>query len=530
MIYLVTKTYLSKKISEWMEIITYRLTAQANANMEQLRSEMANLNPEISVYTSVTYAQLVQLRNQSKLAPGTWYRMIDYVTKVANDPEARSAEHPFDLLLLATSENTLSEEVRAMLTSRNAGTYFRKSNLNTWKVWYCLDNDSMRFMWASPSGKGVIYRMVDEWGNDCPYDFKNVQFKRYAVTDDNAGGDLDLRLDGLYMGFNADMYNLHIEDYSDYIYCYTFNSYDGDSGENEDASLSPQSFSSDTQSTANYNQRGCLQNVIAPYYAPVEIDDHINFSSLALNNICYIYRNADSSTGAQEGYGIWGNCFETGCYNMSFQSNARNNTFGQECRNIVAGYRFNYMSFSQNCYSMSFSQECGDMSFSQNCYSMSFSQGCWGMSFSQNCYSMSFSQNCYRMSFSQYCGRMSFSQYCHDMSFSQYCGRMSFSQGCGWMSFSQYCNNMSFSQGCGWMSFSQECRRMSFSQGCSNINVDAGVHDLQLPAGASNIHIFSGVRGRQSQPLGVATNADYTQFVAMGSSNNIRIFNPADVA
>ena len=71
---------------------------------------------------------------------------------------------------------------------------------------------------------------------------------------------------------------------------------------------------------------------------------------------------------------------------------------------------------------------------------------------------------------------------------------------------------------------------MSFSQGCRNINVDAGVHDLQLPAGASNIHIFSGVRGSQSQQLGVATNADYTQFVAMGSNNNVRIFNPADVA
>ena len=494
MIYLVTKTYLSKKISEWMEIITYRLTAQAKANMEQLRSEMANLNPEISVYTSVTYAQLVQLREQSKLMPGTWYRMIDFVTKVANDPEARSAGHPFDLLLLATSENTLSEEARPMLTSRNAGRYFRDSNLKAWKVWYCLDNDSMRFMWASPSGTGVIYRMVDEWGNDCPYDFKNVQFKRYAVTDDNAGGDFDLRLDGLYMGYNADMYNLYIEDYSDFIYCYTFNSYNENNGTSVDASLSPQSFSSDSQSVANYKQRGCLQNVIAPYYAPVEIDDRINFSSLALNNICYIYRNADSDSGAQEGYGIFGNRFDTGCYNMSFQSNARNNTFGQECHNMVAGYRF---------YNMSFSQGCCDMSFSQDCRRMSFSQGCWGMSFSQGCCDMSFSQGCWGMSFSQYC---------HDMSFSQDCGRMSFSQECRLMS------------------FSQDCYSMSFSQGCRNINVDAGVHDLQLPAGASNIHIFSGVRGSQSQPLGVATNADYTQFVAMGSNNNVRIFNPADVA
>lgn len=25
------------------------------------------------------------------------------------------------------------------------------------------------------NGKGIIYRMIDEWGNDCPYDFKNIQ-------------------------------------------------------------------------------------------------------------------------------------------------------------------------------------------------------------------------------------------------------------------------------------------------------------------------------------------------------------------
>lgn len=37
--------------------------------------------------------------------------------------------------------------------------------------------DSVRYTaYKAPTyvGKGVIYRMVDEWGNDCPYDFKNI--------------------------------------------------------------------------------------------------------------------------------------------------------------------------------------------------------------------------------------------------------------------------------------------------------------------------------------------------------------------
>ena len=28
------------------------------------------------------------------------------------------------------------------------------------------------------TGRGVIYRLIDEWNNDCPYDFKNIQFVR----------------------------------------------------------------------------------------------------------------------------------------------------------------------------------------------------------------------------------------------------------------------------------------------------------------------------------------------------------------
>lgn len=31
---------------------------------------------------------------------------------------------------------------------------------------------------ASPVGTGVIYRLVDEWNNDVPYDFKNIQYRR----------------------------------------------------------------------------------------------------------------------------------------------------------------------------------------------------------------------------------------------------------------------------------------------------------------------------------------------------------------
>lgn len=40
---------------------------------------------------------------------------------------------------------------------------------------------------TGPNGRGVIYRLIDEFNNDIPYDFKNIQFKRKL----NAAGDYD---------------------------------------------------------------------------------------------------------------------------------------------------------------------------------------------------------------------------------------------------------------------------------------------------------------------------------------------------
>mgnify|MGYP003292169835 CR=1 FL=1 len=61
-------------------------------------------------------------------------------------------------------------------------TYFKDSNIDAWQIWYSLDNDTERFAWAdATNGKGVIYRMIDEHNNDCPYDFKNIMFKREGI-------------------------------------------------------------------------------------------------------------------------------------------------------------------------------------------------------------------------------------------------------------------------------------------------------------------------------------------------------------
>lgn len=58
--------------------------------------------------------------------------------------------------------------------------YFNNSNLNSWNIKYCLDNDTSRFNWADANnGKGVIYYLKDDYNNECHYDFKNILFNGY---------------------------------------------------------------------------------------------------------------------------------------------------------------------------------------------------------------------------------------------------------------------------------------------------------------------------------------------------------------
>lgn len=146
----------------------------------------------------ITYNNLKTLVSNNLLVSGMSYRITDYVTTTVQEG-TQAAGHPFDIVVRALSENVLSEECDATL--RDGDTYFANSNLGGWKLWYTMDNDATRFAWAdAENGKGVIYRMIDENDNNCPYDFKNIMMRNpldatdetYYYTFDDDGIDHSL--------------------------------------------------------------------------------------------------------------------------------------------------------------------------------------------------------------------------------------------------------------------------------------------------------------------------------------------------
>lgn len=127
---------------------------------------------------TVTYSDLVKLRNNRELVTGAFYKIRDYEFK-SDLENVTSGNHPFCIILKATSKSTLSPEAAAAAIPGDE--YFADVPLDQWKLLYTLDNKVSKYPWGSATGKGVIYYMKDHSGNECCYDFKNLKFFRPSL-------------------------------------------------------------------------------------------------------------------------------------------------------------------------------------------------------------------------------------------------------------------------------------------------------------------------------------------------------------
>ena len=304
----------------------------------------------------ITYAELKSLRDAGKLVTGTQYRITDY-TCTTTQVGTKSAGHIFDIIVTADGENTLNEVARAV--KHEGDTYFDRCNLNTWKIWYRLDNDTNRFAWADgENGKGVIYRMIDEFNNDCPYDFKNIQFK-------------------------------HPNDVTAYpYYYYTFASDNIEA--NTDCSLK-----------ANY----CYSNTIREY---------VDLNKRTLNSIIFV---GDHCFGNSFGTNCYSNTFGNTCIYNSFGTNCYSNTFGSYLQyNSFGNYCYSN-TLGRSCRLNNLGADCYFNTFGSDCKYNTFGNRCYGNVLGSICYSNSFGNECRYNTFGNYCHYNSFGNNCYYIKF-----------------------------------------------------------------------------------------------------------------
>lgn len=125
--------------------------------VESLRNDIGNISAEMLYPT--TYAELVALRKAKALVAGAYYRITDYQT-TTKQSNTRSAGHPFDIIVLALDEETLSENAHAI--QREGDTYFANSNLKAWRLKYSLEGDANRFAWGTDAAREQSWSCA--WG------------------------------------------------------------------------------------------------------------------------------------------------------------------------------------------------------------------------------------------------------------------------------------------------------------------------------------------------------------------------------
>ena len=364
---------------------------------------------------NVTYSELVALKTAGELVPGMWYRITDYVTKILGYYDlsmlgaqgylqmGKSAEHPYDIIVLATSESELNENA---IAAHHAGdTYFANSKLDAWELKYTIDNDTSRFSFAdATNGKGVVYWMRDEFGNEAWYDFKNVLSLRYALKLQDATADYTPQDTGLvynassqpnrygsamqiftalqaYMqaGTYVNPWNFSGKAYGDYDFSVGANIL----GVIQFAEINAtylSAFNADLYYTFDYFDGGEHIDVSLNRYAPIPCNENrIDFcNDLAEVFISQSYShqgipwNVFEVTDGNESHLLYGNKFGT---------NAILNTFGDKSFNNKIGTNSYGNTFGNSCSSNTFGDSCSSNTFGDYCYSNTFGDYCYGNTF-----------------------------------------------------------------------------------------------------------------------------------------------------
>ena len=356
---------------------------------------------KVLLFESITWAELKSLKDSGNLAPGTKYRITDYITTTTQE-NTKSAGNQFDIIVEALTENTLSELASACL--HEGDTYFSSQgcNLEAWQLWYDLDNDTEKYEWAdTENGKGVIYRMIDEKRNDCPYDFKNILFYNNIYNSNTT----------------PDNY------YYTFAYVLIDALYDG---------------------TVKSDVQRCYGNVIKPYYSSFQSLNQNIFKNISVSDNCYHNSFGNNCYHNSFGDSCYSNSFGDSCYSNSFGDSCHSNTFENDCYHITFGNGCYSNSFGDSCHSNTFGFECNNNTFGNSCHYNTFGNDFQYNTFGDYFYSNIFGDYCYSNIFGGHCSNNTFGGHCYSNTFGNECYSNTFGFECNNNTFGNGLQNRTF--------------------------------------------------------------------------------------
>lgn len=323
----------------------------------------------------------------------------------------------------------------------------------------------------------VLY-MKDENNNECYYDFKNIQFKRYMIKSVNNIA-LEESILNTYLGIkNGYGYDI---DEDDYIWVYTF-------GGESDGSV-----------TGNCRDNkigycGTPNNITMLYGA--KDNEFGNCSNVSMGESCYSNKLLDYCNNNTFGNDNGNNTFGNNNHHNTFGNYNWSNTFGNYNYNNTFGNAFQFNTFGNENYNNTFGNGC-----SRN----SFGNDNWYNTFGNDNYNNTFGNNNYNNSFGNYNSYNTFGNGCSENTFGN--------------------NNW-------YNTFGNNNGGNVFGNDFQYNRVDEDVQYLDFTVNYSDpimhIHILSGYKygSLTAVPTGIVTSATYCQFIGFDNGGNFVCKNP----
>ena len=264
-------------------------------------------------------------------------------------------------------------------------------NMNAWELKYCLDNDKELFGWADTNGKGVIYWMKDEFGNEAPYDFKNIRYARRYVS--AVSNTILNNLKNKYIG-ESDYYGITTT--AQVQYYYTF-----DDGSGNDSSLFGSSAYNTIETWITDGQKQ-LNNIVTNN----ALNNHFgtNTHDITVVNGCQgndisgdncLFYGANALTGSYR------QCTFIGANGIDASGGLRTSIGNQS-----GGIKIN-----GNCYDLNFGTNLANAEIDGGCMSITFGNYCSGIKIGRGCNTITFGNYCIDVTIGKSCNTLTFTNY-----------------------------------------------------------------------------------------------------------------------
>ena len=490
----------------------------------------------------IKYETLLSIKRCGLLDLSVRYRIIDYVTTTTQD-NTQTAGHQFDLLLTPVSNNELSADAKAML--HNGDEYFKDSNLSDWEIKYDIENDKSKYGWADTvNGKGVIYFMKDEFGNEAPYDFKNIMFRRWGVNGDNNSV-------VLYGNVDRETFHSYIDeiDYGRQEMYYTFSTL-----RYGNQVLDPTENKSET-----YTHVWVLDMTVEPFKSPFDrfevmsdrCQDNVikpcrlRNGCLTLNDnvmigfISYWERNSEDSKVKMVTQSIMSNRFDYNCIGNTLCGSCENNKFGTNCQyntlydsscyntfglycksNFFVG---GYNNIMGNAFNDNVLKRASNNVFDSNClgnvliksFANRFENSCSENKLTESNHNR-FEIGCTSNSLTNSMGNV-FGSYCSYNTMESECKNNTFGNDCIHNIFNEKSINNVFHPNVSYVEFGKECSYNKFMGNNSFIKIQDGVQNLIV-----NVHI-GGVSDKERFEREIEPGVPYKQEIIINKDGEIEV-------